>query len=164
MSTHEFNLPDNGAAFSDCRNYRYALWRIWDVTKPKVMFIGLNPSTANETTDDATIRRVKTIAKNLGYGGIYMMNCFAYISTDPKLLKTNPMSKEWNDNMLTVTASKCADVIFAWGNFDIVKTTGRDVELIEMFPNAKALQINKNGSPKHPLYVPGNITPVKFKQ
>jgi hypothetical protein len=128
-----------------------------------VMFIGLNPSTANEFSDDPTIRRVKAIAKNLGYGGVYMMNCFAYISTDPKSLKINPMSKEWNDNMLTVIASKCADVIFAWGNFEVVKSTGRDLELIEMFPNAKALHINKNGSPKHPLYVKGDVVPVKFK-
>lgn len=151
-----------GAEFSECRNYRYAIWRIWDVNKPKVMFIGLNPSTANETTDDATIRRVKSIAKNLGYGGVYMTNCFAYISTDPRLLKTNPMSKEWNDNVLTITASKCTDVIFAWGNFDIVKTTGRDLELIEMFPQAKALHINKNGSPKHPLFVRSDIAPIAF--
>lgn len=153
----------SGAEFSNCRNYRYSLWRIWDKSKPLVMFIGLNPSTANEFSDDPTIRRVKSIAKNLGYGGVYMMNCFAYISTDPKLLKINRMSKEWNDNMLTVTASKCADVIFAWGNFDVVKTTGRDAELIEMFPNAKALHINKNGSPKHPLYVKGDVIPVTFK-
>ena len=152
-----------GAEFSECRNYRYSLWRIWDKSKPLVMFIGLNPSKAGEFNDDPTIRRVKSIAKNLGYGGVYMMNCFAYIRTDPKLLKINPMSKGWNDNMLTVTASKCADVIFAWGNFEIVKTTGRDIELIEMFPNAKALQINKNGSPKHPLYVRGDVIPVKFK-
>lgn len=163
MSTLFDTTETSGAEFSNCRNYRYALWRIWDTSKPLVMFIGLNPSTANEFSDDPTIRRVKAIAKNLGYGGIYMMNCFAYISTDPKLLKTNPMSKEWNDNMLTITASKCADVIFAWGNFDIVKTTGRDIELIEMFPHAKALHINKNGSPKHPLYVRNDVIPVKFK-
>jgi hypothetical protein len=151
-----------GADFSECRNYRYRLWRIWDTALPKVMFIGLNPSKAGEFNDDPTIRRVVRIAKNLGYGGVYMMNCFAYISTDPKLLKINPMSKEWNDNMLTIIASRCQDVIFAWGNFDIVKSTGRDLELIEMFPNAKALHINKNGSPKHPLYVRGDVIPVKF--
>jgi hypothetical protein len=152
-----------GADFSECRNYRYRLWRIWDTALPKVMFIGLNPSKAGEFNDDPTIRRVVRIAKNLGYGGVYMMNCFAYISTDPKLLKINPMSKEWNDNMLTITASKCADVIFAWGNFEIVRETGRDAELIEMFPRAKALHINKNGLPKHPLYVRGDVVPVKFK-
>ena len=62
------------------------------------------------------------------------------------------MSDEWNNNTLTVIASKCQDIIFSWGNFDVVKETGRDKELSEMFPNAKALHINKNGSPKHPLY------------
>jgi hypothetical protein len=152
-----------GATFSQCKRYRYALWRIWDESKPLVMFIGLNPSTANETTDDATIRRVKQIANNLGYGGVYMMNCFAYVSTDPKLLKHNPMSDEWNNNMLTTVSYKCdGNVIFAWGNFSIVKETGRDTELIEMFPNAMALQINKNGSPKHPLYVKADIKPIIY--
>ena len=141
-----------GAEFSECRNYRYALWRIWDKSLPLVMFIGLNPSTANETDNDPTIKSVCRIAKNNGYGGVYMMNCFAYVSTDPKLLKRNPMSDEWNNNTLTVIASKCQDIIFSWGNFDVVKETGRDKELSEMFPNAKALHINKNGSPKHPLY------------
>lgn len=155
----------SGASFSDCRQYRYALWRIWDESKPLVMFIGLNPSTANESNDDPTIRRVKAIAENLGYGGVYMMNCFAYISTDPKLLKTNPMSAEWNNNMLTTTAYKCdGNVIFAWGNFKVVTETGRDKELIEMFPNAKALFINKNGSPKHPLYCKTDTIPVLFNQ
>ena len=155
---------DNGASFSNCRNYRYALWRIWDKEKPLVMFIGLNPSTANESDNDPTIRRVMSMAKSWGYGGVYMMNCFAYISTDPKLLKTNPMSDDWNNNMLTTIAYKCIDVIFAWGKFEIVKTSGRDKELIQMFPNAKALVINNDGSPRHPLYVPSNIQPVKFNQ
>lgn len=144
----------SGADFSEDRKYRYALWRIWDESLPLVMFIGLNPSTANEDTNDPTIRRVVSIAKHLGYGGVYMMNCFAYISTDPKLLKHNPMSDEWNNNMLTVTAYKCKHIIFAWGNFSIVRESGRDKELFEMFPNALALKVNKNGSPKHPLYCP----------
>src|SRR5688572_27063956 len=153
----------SGAYFSDDRKYRYALWRIWDNSKPLVMFIGLNPSTANETDNDPTIKSVCRIAKNNGYGGVYMMNCFAYVTTDPKLLMHNLMSDEWNNNMLTIIASKCKDVVFAWGNFDVVKELGRDVELCKMFPEAKALFINKNGTPKHPLYVKSNIEPVKFE-
>lgn len=128
-----------------------------------VMFIGLNPSTADESSDDATIRRVKALSANLGYGGVYMMNCWAYIATDPSLL-INPMSEEWNNNLITVTASKCKDVFFAWGNFKIVKETGRDKELAEMFPRAKALILNKDGSPRHPLYVPANTIPVPFNK
>src|SRR5689334_6852032 len=98
-------IEQSGADFSECRSYRYALWRIWDESKPLVMFIGLNPSTANETETDNTITRVRGICEHNGFGGFYMMNCWAYISTDPKLLKVNPMSNEWNNNMLTVIAS-----------------------------------------------------------
>jgi hypothetical protein len=142
----------SGADFSENRKYRYALWRIWDVFKPFVMFIGLNPSTANEDADDPTIESCRRIAINNGYGGFYMMNCWAFISSDPSLIKSNPMSDEWNDNALAVIASKCGDVVFAWGNFKIVKELGRDKQLEEMFPRALVIGRNKNGSPKHPLY------------
>jgi hypothetical protein len=159
-----FQTDNSGASFSENRHYRYALWRIWDESKPLVMFIGLNPSTANETDNDPTIKSVCRIAKNNGYGGVYMMNCFAFISTDPKGLKTNAMTSEWNDNTITVTASKCKDVVFAWGNFDVVKETGRGDELSEMFPNALCLHKNKNGSPKHPLYCKSDTKFVTWNQ
>lgn len=147
-----FADENKGATFSNCGQYRYDLWRIWDASKPMIMFIGLNPSTANKDSDDATINKVRKISKHNGFGGFFMLNCFAYIATKPEHLKHNQMSDEWNNNMITVTASKCKDVVFAWGNFRIIRELGRDVELREMFPNAKALHINKNGSPKHPLY------------
>lgn len=140
-----------GAEFSDCGKYRYKLWRIWDDSLPKVMCIGLNPSTANEDKDDATISILKRMLPILGYGGFYMMNCWAFITSDPKLLQVNPMSDEWNNNLLTVTAASCADVIFAYGGFKIIKQTGRDKELMEMFPNAKCFAKSKDGSPIHPL-------------
>ena len=157
------NIENSGADFSECRNYRYALWRIWDKSKPMIMFIGLNPSIANATQDDPTIRRVKRFAKDWGYGGVYMMNCFAYVSTKPELIKHNPMADEWNNNMLTINASKCKSVLFAWGNFEIIKETGRDKELSEMFPNAVCLGKNKNGSPKHPFYVAANTSQINYK-
>jgi|SRR6185437_13053638 len=151
----------DGAEFSKCRKYRYALWRQWDISKPWVMFIGLNPSTANATTDDPTIRRVKSISNNLGYGGFYMMNCFPFISTDPKQLKEFGNTKI-NDEWLRKIANRCETIICAWGNFNIVRESGREYELIHMFPDAKALHINKNGSPKHPLYCKSDIQLVNF--
>lgn len=153
---------EKGAEFSNDNKHRYCLWRIWDSTLPLVMFIGLNPSTANAQNDDPTIRRIVSISKNLGYGGVYMMNCWTYISTDPAQLKVNPMNEEINNHNLIIVASKCKDVIFAYGNFKIVSDTGRDKELKEMFPKALALHINKNGSPKHPLYVRSDVVPVQF--
>lgn len=140
-----------GAEFSECGKYRYRLWRIWDESKPKAMCIGLNPSTANADKDDATISILKRMLPILGYGGFYMMNCWAFITSDPKKLMINPMSDEWNNNILTVTAASCVDVIFAYGSFKIIKQKGRDRELIKMFPNAKCFAKSKDGSPIHPL-------------
>ena len=142
----------SGAVFSNDRKHRYSLWRIWDKSKPLVMFIGLNPSTADETQSDPTIRSCERLAKSNGFGGFYMMNCWSYISTCPKGLETTPTSIEVNNEMLMDVAEVCKAVVFSWGSFDIVRTSGRAKELTEMFPQAKCLHINKNGSPKHPLY------------
>lgn len=73
--------PD--AKFSECRKYRYALWRTWDETKPHVMIIGLNPSTADETKNDSTITKCINFAKSWDYGGLCMANLFAYRATKP---------------------------------------------------------------------------------
>jgi len=162
--TDLFNSHQSGAEFSDDRKYRYVLWRIWEPEKPLVMFIGLNPSTANEFINDPTIRRCILIAKSNGYGGFYMMNCWAYISTDPDHLEMNPAFEELNNNKLTAIANKCQDVVFAWGSFVIVRETGRDRELSAMFPRAKALKINQNGSPKHPLYCKSDTELVLWKE
>ena len=64
------------ATFSSCRTYRYSLSRIWDKKKKYVLFVGLNPSTADEEVDDPTIRRCINYAKNWGYGGFLMVNLF----------------------------------------------------------------------------------------
>lgn len=154
-----------GANFSPCRKYRFALWRIWDTSKPLVMFIGLNPSTANETEADPTIKSVIRIAKHNGFGGVYMMNCYPMVSTDPSKLLTNsyPMEVIENELLLVIASQKCSEVVFAWGNFKVVQDTGRDQELIKLFPNAKAIAVNKNGSPKHPLYCRSNSPLVPFR-
>lgn len=70
------------AHLSPCRRYRYALWRRWG-DGPHAMFIGLNPSTADETADDPTIRRCIAFARAWGYGALCMANLFAYRATQP---------------------------------------------------------------------------------
>lgn len=154
-------FENNGAEFSECKNYRYALWRIWDESLPLVMMVGLNPSTADAVDNDPTIRYVRKFAEKWGYGGFYMMNCFAYISSKPELIKRNPMSDEWNNNMLTVIAAKCESVVFAWGKFQIIKQSGRYDELVEMFPNAMCIG-QKDGHPYHPLWA-GMWAPKEMK-
>jgi hypothetical protein len=70
------------AEISEDGKYRYALMRMWD-DKPLMMFCMLNPSTADATKDDPTIRRCIGFAKDRGYGGIYVVNLMAYRATDP---------------------------------------------------------------------------------
>jgi hypothetical protein len=77
-------LVKTGAIFSDCRKYRFALRRNWDESKPYVMFIGLNPSTADEIENDPTINRCISYARSWGYGGLFMANLFAFRATDHK--------------------------------------------------------------------------------
>jgi hypothetical protein len=151
---------ENGATFSDCRNYRYALWRIWDYDKPRIMFIGLNPSTADETQNDPTIRRVIGFAKDWGYGGIYMCNLFAIVSTDPAILKmcTDPIGD--NDHHLLKYADLSKDILFGWGNFK--EAVDRVKYVSGLFPNALCLGKNQNGTPKHPLYIAAKTTPISF--
>jgi hypothetical protein len=146
---------NSGAIFSDDRKYRYALWRIWDESKPLVMFIGLNPSTANEETNDPTIRRVMSFAKSWGYGGVYMMNLFAYVTAYPLELKKCKDPIADNDKYLKEIASKCEKIVFAWGSFK--EAIERSYKIYEMFPVASELGSNKDGSPKHPLYVKGDV-------
>ena len=158
-----FEFVDRGAQFSECGKYRYALWRIWDRTKPLVMFIGLNPSTANETEADKTIESVIRISRFNGYGGFYMMNLWPYIATKPELLKIDARSSANNYYGICETAKECQDVVFAWGNFKIVKDKKRDLELFNMFQNAKCIGQNKNGSPKHPLYQREQTTIINYR-
>jgi len=77
-----------GAVFADDRTHRLYLWRRWEKDGPWVMFIGLNPSTADEKTNDPTVRRCIGFAQRWGYSGMFMCNAYTLVSTDPKKLNT----------------------------------------------------------------------------
>lgn len=155
-----FSKNDAGAIFSDCRKYRYVLWRIWDEGLPKIAFIGLNPSTANETETDPTIRRVIKFARNWGYGGVYMLNLFTYVTAYPEELKKCENPSQMADEFLKIYSEYSEKIIFAWGSFEEAKE--RAIRVIKMFPDGYMLLRNKDGSPRHPLYVKGDTKPVLF--
>lgn len=150
-----------GADFSPDRCHRYSLWRIWNADKPLVMFIGLNPSTANHQDDDPTIKSVIRLAKFNGYGGVFMTNCYTYISTNPDELNITDIGQEDNYGTLLSIAEKCRDVVFAYGNFKQIEQSVKD-RLCQMFPNALCIKKNKNGSPVHPLFQKGETRFIKF--
>jgi hypothetical protein len=150
-----------GAELSPCRRYRYALWRIWDESKPAVMFIGLNPSTADETTDDPTLIRCINFAKSWGYGGVYTANLFAYRATLPKdLLKRKRVVGKDNNYWLRTLANHSELVIAAWGNDG--KYLNRAQEVKKLIQPLHYLKMNKSGEPAHPLYLKANLKPVLF--
>src|SRR4028119_2392792 len=76
-----------GAIFDPTRTYRYALWRTWDAARPPVAFVLLNPSTADARRDDPTIRRCANFARTWGFGGLEVVNLFAFRATHPTDLK-----------------------------------------------------------------------------
>ncbi len=156
------------AEFSPCRTYRYTLTRTWDDEFRPCAFIGLNPSTADESTDDPTIRRCIRFAKDWGYGGLIMLNLFAVRSTDPFEIYRNP-SPIGPDNdayISNVLSNQCAGLVCAWGNHGTHFSRGDHVrELISKLatkPTPTHLGLTKSGQPKHPLYLRADIKPRSF--
>ena len=126
--------------------YRYQLSRIWDEDKPKVLFIMLNPSTADEKVDDQTIRRVINFSKSWGYGGFFVGNLYAFRSTDPKGLKhtDEPVGP---DNIVHIQSliGLTDKIVYAWGNNQKEPEWLRD-----LVDTPYCIDISKNGIPKHP--------------
>jgi hypothetical protein len=147
------------ANLSECRKYRYALWRTWDDSKPYAMFIGLNPSTADETEDDPTIRRCTSFSMDWGFGGLCMVNLFAFRATDPNAMMSSkdPIGSE-NDDWIKQLAGNAGVIVAAWGNDG--SYMGRSKEVVNMLPNLKCLKMNKTGEPAHPLYQSRSTTPI----
>lgn len=145
----------SGAIFSPCRTWRYQLWREWDKSKHKIMFVGLNPSTADETKDDPTVRRCINYAKAWGFGGMFMMNIFAFRATDPQDMKAVhlPIGPE-NDAYLLRTAAMSPLLIAAWGTHGVYRDRGNQViELLDEKFRLYCMGKTKDGFPKHPLYL-----------
>jgi len=153
----------NTAIFSPCRRWRYILTRTWDPTKGICVMIGLNPSTADETEDDPTIRRCKRFAKDWGYGGIYMVNAFALRATDPKVMLAagaNAVGPRNNEYLLEV--GRVAEIAVAcWGAHG--HHLGRQHDIRRMYAGAMlnlyALGFTKDGLPLHPLYLRADTLP-----
>ena len=148
----------NGATISDCGHYRYALWRSIEVellgkTQGTVLFVMLNPSTADASADDPTLTRCRGFARRLGYERLLVGNLFAYRATDPReLVKAEDPIGPDNLFWLHRLGMLADDVIVAWGvpaiklgdHLDrVLGALGRG-ELL-------ALGTTANGQPKHPL-------------
>ncbi len=155
--------------FSPDRKYRYTLWRHFDDLFPRdetgrfVAFVGLNPSTADETKDDNTIRRCIQFSKDWGFGVFCMLNLFAWRATDPDMMKAaqEPIGP-LNDGVLMDIGTKAALVICAWGNDGEYMSRGSIVltMLRACNVNLACLGITSKREPRHPLYLKKDLKPI----
>lgn len=159
-------FDSSGARFSRCERYRYALWRIWDSAKPIVTFVMLNPSTADAVENDPTIERCQRRAIALGMGGLRVANLFAWRSTDPAVLHglDDPIGPE-NDNAIVDACRGAGIVICAWGTNGSLMNRGAAVYemLVAHEIQPTCLQVNADGTPKHPLYVSYVVQPFPYQ-
>jgi hypothetical protein len=152
------------AVFSDDKLYRYRLERTFDEDLLKVAFVGVNPSIADDIADDKTITKCINYAKTWGYGGIVMVNLFAFISTDPSQLKSigNPVGTD-NDKHLNEVFNSfgtIGKIVCCWGENG--KLFDRDKEVLKMIDEPYCLRINADDSPAHPLYLPIDLEPKEY--
>ena len=147
---------DSVALYSDCEKYRYALTRVWDASARRVVFLMLNPSKATEVQNDPTVERCERRARALGYGGMRVINIFAFRATDPRDLKAakDPGGPE-NDAVIRDGVDWADDVIAAWGAHGAFRNRGAEVAAVLQDAGCAALHLglSKAGHPRHPLYV-----------
>lgn len=182
--TGESSLVDAGdvtrsAVLSPCGGYRYALRRSWG-PGGTVAFVMLNPSTADATVDDPTVRRCMGFARSLGMDGVSVVNLFAFRATNPDLLWSNRahgiVGAEGDavgetDRHIVQEARSASVVICAWGGLScpaahrsFVHTRARWVSrmLVGQGVALHALWTTAEGWPAHPLYLSGGLRPVPW--
>jgi hypothetical protein len=196
MITRQGYLPDGtfgAASFSADGRFRYWLLRKWDQlpsAPPNVIdrggagqaphpeqtfpmiFICLNPSTADHMQNDPSVTRMMNFAKREGCGGLVVMNVFALRSTDPKaLLRAHSPMGPYNLEMIRMQTQPMGYpprqpvVVAAWGahvTHKQLRPGAAEVErtLYHTGVKVSCLGTTKSGYPKHPLYLPAD-TPLR---
>lgn len=174
---HDTRQINRSAEISDCGRYRWWLrrsWRLWDEqgqprkSKGVCCFVMLNPSTADGTQDDPTIRRCIGFAKAWGYDTLSVRNLFPWRATDPRELFYADTVTGGDRGDSELLAACTADlVVLAWGADVPFNRDGQALELFTRWFPARSLHclaLTKHGNPRHPLYVNGDATPILFRK
>lgn len=155
----------SGAIIDPTERYRYSLWRVWNPNQPRVAFIMLNPSRADATHNDPTIRRCIGFAQAWGYGALEVLNLFAYRTPYPHLLRQaiDPIGAD-NDRYLLAVTQRVQTLIFAWGNQGSFQNRQQTViQLLQHFDHIYCLGTTRSGQPYHPLYLKSTTQPIAFQ-
>lgn len=158
----------NACVFSPNRRYRYTLIHHWDdMLTPQsercVVWICLNPSTADENQLDPTLRRIRGFSAAWGYTHFVMLNAFAFRATDPGEMKAanDPVGPD-NDRWIFHWVERADRVVAGWGEHGT--HLQRHVQVSALLDPGKTfcLARNASGQPKHPLYVARTTQLVRY--
>jgi hypothetical protein len=154
---------EKSAIFSDDKIYRYTLSRKWSGGNGKfVVWIMLNPSTADDQLEDPTIRRCCLYAKDWGYSGIIILNIFAFRDTDPSKMKKfhSPIGKDNDRYILEVVNNDDVGLIIGgWGQHGSHLNRNGHVKKLLSHKTIHCLGKTKCGNPLHPLYLRKDLLP-----
>lgn len=161
-------IRGDGAAISECGRYRTLLWRGVAGSQAPLVFVMLNPSTADATEDDPTIRRCRGFARREGAGGIVVVNLSPWRATDPAQLEL--AHKDGHDVLHTdenrramLAARSLGAFVVAWGAgirpwmdgaARMARTIGAD--------SVRCFGKTKTGEPRHPLMLRWDAPLVQF--
>lgn len=172
MAENTPNLLADGmertATISPCGTYRYDLTRRW-ADGPTALWVMLNPSTADASEDDPTIRRCVSFSKREGCGRLAVVNLWPYRSTDPKALLTadNPSGTK-NLQVVLGWLMEASIVVAAWGAWPLTNRHHTPARIaVESLAERHGhdmvcLGTTKAGAPRHPLYVKGDQPFVSY--
>jgi len=148
-----------GAWFDPGRSYRYLLWRAWGDAGRFVLFILLNPSTADQDKNDPTVERCERRARTSGFDGLLVANLFAFRSTDPGVLREAlaPMGPQ-NDAAILLAQQLAGQTICGWGVHGCYRDRGRILRERLQRP-LYHLGLTRDGQPRHPLHLPYSVQP-----
>lgn len=158
------------AVISGCGKYRYLLTRRWGLGDRRIVFIMLNPSTADALRDDPTIRKCIAFSKLMNASELHVVNLFAYRATKPREILDKPWSVivgPENDHYLeaALQSRPNTQVVCAWGAHGW--WCDRDADVVDMARQAGVklycLGLTKGGHPAHPLYLPLNRETIPYE-
>ncbi len=155
------------AVYSCCGLYRYSLTRTWDETGPRLLWILLNPSTADERRNDPTIERCERRARAHGFGAFRVVNIFGFRATDPADLRraaapVGPSNDRIVLRAVSTWAGRAGDcVACGWGAHGAHRIdgepAGRGKSIERKLRRAGHalfhLGLTAEGHPRHPLYI-----------
>lgn len=158
------------AVFSDDGRYRHLMRRWLGESFPNryILFIGMNPSTADATVNDPTCAREWTFARREGFDAMIKANVGDYRATHPKMLLESGVEASSPVNLATIrqAAAGAARVVLCHGKLNrALVPAGRDLvqALDQDGVDIWCFGVNADNSPKHPLYLRGDTPLVRWR-